>query len=120
MRVYGRVYNADGTYTWQTITTDQNGNNDAVYLTALLQCLKMGLGESPMYSTYGIPARQAVATQVPPDYYTNLVVSKFQPYFAMLSVTAIDATDGNGVKIPAYLISAVSHSGAVISMKVPQ
>ena len=45
MRCYGRTYNVDGTYTWSEITTDANGYNDAVYVTALAQVLQLQLGE---------------------------------------------------------------------------
>lgn len=43
MRTYGR--DKDGK--WVTVTTDENGFNDSVYLTTLVQNLKLSPQESP-------------------------------------------------------------------------
>jgi hypothetical protein len=45
MRTWGRVA---GSTTWQEITTDSNGLNDAVMVTTLCQCLKLNINESPL------------------------------------------------------------------------
>jgi hypothetical protein len=48
MRIFGRTRDVlTGKKTWQEITTDVQGFNDMVMLTALAQCLKLNLGESP-------------------------------------------------------------------------
>lgn len=119
MRTYGRVYNPDGSYTWVTVTTDANGDNDEVYLVTLAQCLKLGLGESPIYANYGIPAQQSVITQIFPDFYSNQTVNQFRAYFASLSLQKVSAQDENGVTYPAYLVTAVTNQGATIPMVIP-
>jgi hypothetical protein len=50
MRVYGRVTDELGQKTWVQIQTDSDGNNEHVYVTALVQVLKLNLGESPFYA----------------------------------------------------------------------
>lgn len=52
MRTYGR--DKDGK--WVTVTTDENGFNDSVYLTTLVQNLKLSPQESPFFANHGIPA----------------------------------------------------------------
>lgn len=109
MRTWGR----DSTGQWVEVTTDANGNNDAVYLTTLIQCLKLGLGESPFYANYGIPAQQSVLTQIFPDFYTYQTQSQFNQYFVSLTVQKVSSPT------PTYDISVVTHSGATISASIP-
>jgi hypothetical protein len=87
MRVYGRVTLRDGSLAWQVVQTAANGDNSAVYLTWLIQCLKLNLNESPMFATWGIPAYQSVRQQIPPDVYVQLMQQRFAPYFASLIIT---------------------------------
>jgi hypothetical protein len=110
MRTWGKVYNEDGSYTWVKVTTDANGYNDNVYLTALAQCLKLNLNESPFYANYGIPAYQTVVTQVYPDFYVAQTQTQFAPYFASLAITRVQ-----GSNPPVYNVQAVSHSGAILN-----
>ncbi|UCF25188.1 MAG: hypothetical protein JSV72_07225 [Ralstonia sp.] len=112
-RTYGRVVNADGTYKWTQVSTDANGNSDAVYLTTLIQCLKLNLGESPFFANYGIPAHPSVLTQVFPDFYVNQTQQQFAPYFASLTITKTNSTT------PTYNIQAITHNGATISASIP-
>lgn len=119
MRTFGRTFQPDGSYQWVVVTTDANGYNDSVYLTTLVQCLKMGLGESPMFSSLGIPAQQSVLTQVFPDFYTNFIVGYFRQFFASLTVQKINALDPKGVPFPAYKIDAVTNQGAIINETIP-
>jgi len=113
LRTYGRVYKPDGTYKWTRVTTDANGNNDAVYLTTLIQCLKLNLGESPFFANYGIPAHPSVLTQVFPDFDVNKTQQQFAPYFASLTITKVNSAT------PTYNIQAITHNGAEISASIP-
>jgi len=108
-----RTWGRDSTGQWVEVTTDANGNNDAVYLTTLIQCLKLGLGESPFYANYGIPAQQSVLTQIFPDFYTYQTQSQFNQYFVSLTVQKVSSTT------PTYDINVVTHSGATISASIP-
>lgn len=113
MRTWGRTYNEDGTHQWIEVTTDANGYNDDVYLTTLVQALKLNLGESPFYANYGIPAYQTVVTQVLPDYYVMQTQTQFAPYFASLTISRVQ-----GSFPPVYDVNAVCHSGAVLSTTI--
>ena len=114
MRTYGRLTNPDGSKTWVEVSTDANGFNDMVYLTALAQVLKLNLGESPFFANYGIPAHQTVVTQVFPDYYAMQAQTQFAPYFASLSIVRV-----NGSYPPVYNVTAVTHSGSILSDEIP-
>ncbi|MHB2029450.1 MAG: hypothetical protein ACYCPT_11615 [Acidimicrobiales bacterium] len=115
MRTYGRVGQTNGQGgTWVEVTTDANGYNDQVYLTTLIQCLKLGLGESPFYGNYGIPAQQSVVTQVIPDYYVAQTQTQFSPYFASLVIQR-----KVGSFPPVYYVDAIAHSGAILQVEVP-
>jgi len=113
LRTYGRVYAEDGSYTWVQVSTDANGFNDDVYLTTLVQCLKLNLGESPFYGNYGIPAQPSVVTQVFPDYYAAQTQTQFAPYFASLAITRVQ-----GSFPPVYQVNVVCHSGSTYGVKV--
>lgn len=113
MRIWGRTYNEDGTWQWVAVTTDANGFNDYVYATNLIQVLKLGLNESPLYANYGIPAQPSVMTQIFPDYYTYQTQQQFRQYFASLSVQKVNSPT------PTYNITAVTRSGAVIQESIP-
>ncbi len=89
IRVYGRYYDANGNYTWQVIQTDANGFSDYAYVTALIQCFRLNLGESPFWANFGIPAKQAVEQQLPPDYYINLIQQFFLQFFPSLIVSRV-------------------------------
>src|ERR1017187_8178937 len=89
MRTYGRVPDGFGGLKWVTVSTDANGFNDNVYITALIQCLKMSIGESPFYSNYGTPAQQSVVTQIFPDFYVQQMQTLFAPYFASLIIAKV-------------------------------
>jgi hypothetical protein len=114
MRTWGRTYNEDGTYQWVEVTTDAQGFNDNVYLTTLVQVLKLNLNESPFYGNYGIPQQQTVVTQVFPDYYAVQTQMQFAPYFAALSITRVPSSNP-----PTYNVNAVTHSGATLETTIP-
>lgn len=113
MRTYGRIYAEDGTYQWVEVSTDANGYNDNVYLTALVQVLQLNLNESPFYANYGIPAYQSVMTQVFPDYNAALTQKQFAPYFASLQIVRVQ-----GSFPPVYNVQAITHSGAILNAQV--
>lgn len=116
MRTYGRITNEDGSKTWVEVTTDANGFDDNVYLTTLCQVFKLGLGESPFFGNYGIPAQQSIVTQVFPDFYAAVTQQQFAGYFAALAITREQGTNP-----PNYLASVTCHNGAVLtSGQVPQ
>jgi hypothetical protein len=114
MRTYGRVTNPDGTKSWYEVTTDANGLNDAVYVTTLIQVLKLNLGESPFYSNYGIPAQRSVVTQIFPDFYVQKTQQYFAKYFASLIITK-----EQGNPTPTYNVQIITHQGAVIGLSIP-
>lgn len=110
MRTYGRIGQVNGVGgTWVEVDTDPYGYNDNVYLTTLVQCLKLNLGESPFYANYGIPAQQTIVTQVAPDYYVAQTQTQFAPYFASLLLTRVA-----GSIPPVYNGRIVCHNGAVL------
>lgn len=110
MRTYGRSYREDGTYVWVTVTTDANGYNDDVYLTTLAQVLQLSPGESPFFSNYGVPSKQAVQQQVPPDYYMALTQAQFAAFFANLQIQRVPSAASE----VAYSVRAVTNQGAII------
>lgn len=115
MRTWGRVPNSNPLLppVWVEVSTDANGNNDAVYVTDLIQCLKLNLGEDPFFANYGIPAQRSVVTQVFPDFYVYQTQQQFAQYFVSLTVKKITSPT------PTYNITAVTSSGAVIETQVP-
>ena len=100
-------------YVWVEVTTDENGFNDAVWLTTLAQVLQLGLNESPMFGNYGIPAQQSVFTQIFPDYYVTLMQQKFSIYFLALLLAKLPNTT------PSYQISVTTNPGAILQNPVP-
>lgn len=106
MRTWGRVPDGTGKQKWVVVESDENGDFSYGWLTTLIQTLKLGLGESPFYAQYGIPAQQSIVTQVYPDYYVNVTQQQFAGYFASLSITKVD-----GAKVPTYSIQAIFFTG---------
>ena len=120
MRVYGRVTDELGNQTWQVVTTDANGFNDAVYVTALVQELKLNLGESPFWANRGIPAKSSVVQQVAPDYYTMIMQQRYAPYFMNISIAKVpNQYDNQRRPVPTYRINITSHYGIVKMLDVP-
>lgn len=119
MRVYGRQFNDDGTYTWVLTETDANGYNDAVYITALCQVLQLNLGESPFWANYGIPAIDSITTQIFPDLSVYFIQQQYSQYFASLKITKVNATNDKGSPTPVYNVAIVTQQGAIINRNVP-
>jgi hypothetical protein len=122
LRVYGR-YVPDPLYPytrkWIEITTDDNGFNDMVYLTNLIQVLRLNLGESPFYSNWGIPAHPSIVTQIAPDYYMTLTQQRFARYFLLLTIYRSDGFDEDGRPAPLYNVNVITNTGAQLSFTVP-
>ncbi len=104
MRTYGR----DASGNWVQVNTDENGFNDAIYLTTLVQNLKLAPQESPFFANNGIPANGSVIQQILPTYYVNRLQQQFSQYFSSLQI-AMTSDDP-----PTYSISAITNSGSKI------
>jgi hypothetical protein len=123
MRTYGRIV-PDPLFPdvkkWVQVDTDANGFNDMVWLTTLIQVIKLNLGESPFYSNYGIPAHSSIISQLAPDYYMNYIQQTFAGYFMFLSITSIPNTlDNNRIPSPGYNVTCITQYGAYLSTVVP-
>lgn len=103
-------------YVWIEVDTDENGNNDAVWLTTLIQVLKLSYGESPIYGNYGIPGQQSVLNQIVPDYYATLAQQQFAQYFVTLALSRRALTDSPN---PTYDVSITANPGSVLMNPVP-
>lgn len=113
MRVWGRNLNPDGTYAWTEVSTDANGQNDLVMLTALIQCLLLNLGESPFYANFGIPQIPTIMGQVFPDYYLNRIQQQYAPNFASLTITRVSLSNP-----PTYKIQVITHAGVNLNAEI--
>ena len=109
MRVYGRD---SQTGKWMEVTTDSNGFNDYVYVTALIQCLKLNLNESPFWANWGIPAHQSVVQQIFPDYYVSLIQQRYSVYFSSLTIQKVNSLT------PTYRINIVTNQGATVQLSI--
>lgn len=112
MRTYGRIKNPDGTRSWVEIQQDSGGDFEYGFVTTLIQCLKLALGESPFYANYGIPAQRSVMTQIYPDFYVTQTQQQFSPYFASLLVSKQQAVD------PTYNIDVTFTNGTKFQQTV--
>lgn len=120
MRVFGRTQDVlTGVKKWWVVTTDVNGYNDSVYLTALAQVVKLNLGESPFFANYGIPAHPSVVMQIYPDFYMTRIQQEYAGYFAFLLLTKIpDAVDEDFRPAPSYMINVLTNYGSMIGIRV--
>jgi hypothetical protein len=122
MRVYGRIV-PDPLYPytkkWVEITTDSNNYNDMVYLTNLIQVIRLNLGESPFYANWGIPAHPSIVSQIAPDYYMTLTQQRFAQHFLSLSIIREEGFDDDGRPAPLYRVNVITTYGAQLSIVVP-
>jgi hypothetical protein len=123
LRTYGRVV-VNPLYPdvtrWVKVTTDEDGYDDMVWLTTLIQVIRLNLGESPFFANYGIPAHPSVVTQLAPDYYMNFTQQQFSNHFLSLIISRQeDAPDESGIPSPYYLVNVITNYGAVLREKVP-
>lgn len=108
MRTYGRIVGA-----WVVVQTDANGDDTAVWITTLVQCLKLFLNESPFFAQYGIPARDSIAQQIPPDYFVSRTQQQFASHFASLVITR-----QAGLITPTYKVALITMQGAAVQFEV--
>jgi hypothetical protein len=80
-----------------------------IWLTTLVQTLRLIEGESPFYGNYGIPAYKSVHTQIAPDAAVARTQAQYSPYFASLAVSKQQLATQ-----PTYNISAIFTDGTVI------
>ena len=104
MRTFGRNSNGN----WAEIT-----ETSYIWLATLTQTLRLVQGESPFYSSYGIPAYQSVQTQIAPDIAVARTQQQYSPYFAQLLVSK-----AQGVTNPTYYIYATFLNGTQIQTTV--
>jgi len=109
MRVYGRDATTNA---WVEVQTDTSGFNDYVYITALIQCLKLNLNESPFWANWGIPAQQSVVQQIFPDFYVALIQQRYSVYFASLRISKVPSYT------PTYNINIITNQGVKMQMSV--
>lgn len=110
---------SDGT--WTEISTAPDGNNDAVNIVTLEQVLLLNLSESPFFANFGLPARQAVQQQLPPDFYVQRTQQYFSQFFASLIVASVsEILPGTNVPTPMYRINLTTVNGQPFSAAVPQ
>lgn len=113
MRTWGRINQINGEGgTWVEVTTDANGFNDNVWITTLVQVLKLNLGESPFFGSFGLPAQQSVIQQIQPDFYVNRTQQYFSQFFAALIVSKQPQLP-NAPK-PTYKINVTTQNGAAL------
>jgi hypothetical protein len=123
MRTYGRIV-PDILYPdvkkWVEVDTDERGFNDMVYLTTLLQVIKLNLGESPFFSNYGIPAHPSIVSQIAPNLYMTRIQQQFSKYFLSLIIyRGPDAPDERGIPSPNYYVSVITQYGSIFTVPVP-
>jgi hypothetical protein len=129
MRTFGRVQNpyplngeqssaslTYGSYKWVEVTTDELGYDDYVYVTTLIQCLRLNLGESPFFAQFGIPAHNSVLQQTHPDFYVTFIQNYFSGFFASLLISKrknepLDPT-------PVYDVSIIRMNGSKLQLQV--
>lgn len=115
MRTYGRVFNEDGTYTWQVVSTNpNNGDNSAVWVTTLIQTLKLSRNESPFFANYGIPAQLSVIQRIFPDIYVFQTQQQYAPFFSSLIVSRL-----SNQFPPVYLINLTTLTGVIFNFRLP-
>lgn len=112
-RVYGRTWDNNDNPTWNVVQTDASGNNEYVYVTWLIQVIKLVLGESPFYANYGIPAIQSVIQQIFPDFYMTQIQQQFQQYFTSLIISSVP-----NVTTPTYNVNILLFSGTTIQTTI--
>lgn len=115
MRTWGRNFN---TGEWLEVTTDANGFNDAVMLTTLAQVLLLNRGESPFFGDYGIPAQQAVITDILPDFYVTLTQQQFASNFASLIINRRPMSGTGPTNPPVYDVNVITNLGSVLTESV--
>jgi hypothetical protein len=116
MRVFGRLAPDEfGRRPWVVVETDPESYNDYVYLTALVQALKLNLGESPFYARFGIPAHASVIQQIAPDFAVAFMQGYYSQFFASLVVAKAPLSFP---PVPTYNISIIRTNGSAFETQV--
>ncbi len=92
---------------WVEVSTDSAGYDDYVYITALVQTLRLNLGESPFWGNFGIPAKDSIMQQIAPDYFVAFIQQYYAPHFASLIVSR-DVTKVD----PTYNVQLIRNNGS--------
>ena len=116
MRTYGRITDELGNKTWVVVSTDANGSNDYVYITTLIQVLKLNLGEAPFWARHGIPARDSLLQQLQPDYYVAFTQAYFAPYFASLIISKMEQPVNDPT--PRYNVYIIRNNGSIFEANI--
>jgi len=122
MRTYGRIVPDilhPNVKKWVQVDPTKSGLNDYIYVTTLIQVLKLNLGESPFYANYGIPAKPTIVSQVAPDFYVARTQQQFAQYFASLTIARTPAPVGLPIDTPTYQVNVTTHQGIKLSATVP-
>lgn len=104
---------------WVQVDTTATGFDDYVYITTLIQTLKLNLGESPFYANVGIPAKASIVQQIAPDFYVVQVQQQFAAQFANLTIARAPAPVGYPRDTPTYQIAVTTHEGIKLNALVP-
>jgi hypothetical protein len=115
MRTYGRIPIEPGgkPVKWVVVETDENGLNDAVYLTTMLQVCKLNKQESPFYGNFGIAARASVTKQIFPDNDIWQIQQQFASFFASLVASKVP-----GQLDPTYNMNVTTNQGLKVPVQI--
>lgn len=128
-RIFGRVVDPvtgqfkvddDGAFFWEAVETPDTGDASQFWLTALAQNLQLVLGESPFNANTGVPFFDSLNTQVPPDYYVQLIQQQYAPYFLTLSISRVPQTQSrpDGSLALVYNVTAVLKNGQLFQQDI--
>jgi hypothetical protein len=114
VRTYGRIDDGFGNKKWVEVEVLTAETDDPVWVTTLIQTLKLILGESPFYANYGIPAQQSVIQQIFPDFYVARTQQQYSKYFSSLIVSKVP-----GTRSPVYNVNIVTKAGTRLTVSIP-
>jgi hypothetical protein len=90
-----------------------------VWLTTVIQTIKLNLGESPFYANYGIPAHPSIVSQIAPDFYLANIQQQYAQHFLSLIISRLpNAPDKDGIPSPSYNVSCITTYGASLNAQV--
>lgn len=104
---------------WVEVDTTADGFDDYVYITTLIQVMKLNLGESPFYGNYGIPAKPSIVQQIAPDFYVMRIQQQFAGFFANLTIARAPAPAGYPPGTPTYQVAVTTNQGFKLNATVP-
>lgn len=91
-----------------------------VWLTTVIQTIKLNLGESPFYANYGIPAHPSIVSQIAPDFYMSNIQQQYAQHFLSLIISRLpDQQDAAGIPSPTYNVSCITTYGSFLNTPVP-